>query len=580
MFDYADASEEISMVSSSANSTTPTELNVPLVSSPPPASHEVTSFKSSSSSSSEKKLSSTEDIDESPHDGEILIGEAIVSVVTTKSVVNGTISVPVSPLPMTTEQILSPMIPSSTENPGINSTLDTSETTEDSRIVASVQTSRSISGARFLPFLVHEGSDKTSTDDEENASSPNDENSTDSIVGMLENFDMENSTTTTTTTKKTSLPVESTESIIDKLDRVQSELSSGFLASGFRNSGNTLQLDVLGDQRPQQTKKSFTTTSRTPIISKFVPRRYNQERKASTATSTTMTTTTTTTSSEPLKITEAFEDKNENVTTEKIKFRWPSSSRNWKPSTTESTPRNRFGSNLPKPKNPAPTLGSTVADISAFLPPGYTLKKEDAAITEKSILSDILAKSKIDISSLLPPGYDPKAADEKSKEEDTKEDEEKIPIEKSLESLFKKTKVDAFPSLLPAGYKPEEKVEEKISTTTESAKADKSLQDLFSKTNVDISALLPPGYGSRFKKVETGRTTTETTASKESSSETTTISMSPATTSKPAGGIKLVFPSRPGGRKAVAKATTHNSRSDVGGSGPVTPRIQKGWPTR
>ena len=172
-------------------------------------------------------------------DSSILIGEAIVSVVTTKSVVNGTISVPTTSSPTTTEQVAAP--PSST---GITELPVTAMTTEDSsRILASVQTSRSISGARFLPFPV---------------------------IDRIESIGHSGE-------KKTSPAPESTESIIDKLDRVQSELSSGFLAGGFRTAGNSLQLDVL-NERDRNNRRRYTTTARTPVISKFVPRRYNDKR--------------------------------------------------------------------------------------------------------------------------------------------------------------------------------------------------------------------------------------------------------------------------------------------------------------
>ena len=174
-------------------------------------------------------------------DSSILIGGAIVSVVTTKSVVNGTISVPTTSSPTTTEQVVAP--PSSTSMV-ITEQPVTAITTEDtSRILASVQTSRSISGARFLPFPV---------------------------IDRIEPIGHSSE-------KKTSPPAESTESIIDKLDRVQSELSSGFLAGGFRTAGNSLQLDVL-NERDRNNRRRYTTTAKTPVISKFVPRRYNDKR--------------------------------------------------------------------------------------------------------------------------------------------------------------------------------------------------------------------------------------------------------------------------------------------------------------
>jgi len=194
----------------------------------------------------------------------ILIGGAVVSVVTTKSVVNGTISVPTTASPATTEQVAPP--------PPLSSSLtETTEehpevTTEDSaRILASVQTSRSVSGARFLPFPVIDRVEQVETHG-----------------GSLES--------------KASQPP-STESIIDKLDWAQSKLSSDLLPAailgtgGFRNAGNTLQLDVLAERdrtttTTTTTRKSFTTTAKTPVISKFVPRRYNDKKLDHTNTST------------------------------------------------------------------------------------------------------------------------------------------------------------------------------------------------------------------------------------------------------------------------------------------------------
>lgn len=183
----------------------------------------------------------------------ILIGGAVVSVVTTKSVVNGTISVPTTASPTTTEQV-APPISSSSSAETMEQHLEI--TTEDfSRILASVQTSRSISGARFLQFPVIDRVEQVEVRDE-----------------SLES-------------KKTSQPPsESTESIIDKLDWAQSKLSSDLLPAAilgtgnFRNAGNALQLDMLAEKDRTTTRRSFTTTIKTPIISKFVPRRYNDRR--------------------------------------------------------------------------------------------------------------------------------------------------------------------------------------------------------------------------------------------------------------------------------------------------------------
>ncbi|XP_057330938.1 mucin-2 isoform X2 [Microplitis mediator] len=443
--------------------------------------------------------------DQDEDDGRILIGEAVVSVVTTKSVVNGTYSVPTS-LPMTTEQMSPPpTIYSSESSPSAD------ETTEDAMIVASVQTSRSISGARFLPFNLnnYDSVDKNTNDKDEADGQKSSDNKT---------------------------VAESTESIIDKLDRVQSELSSGFLTGGFRTAGNALQLDVLSEQRP--TRKTFTTTSKTPVISKFVPRRKTVETSGSAK------------SEENLEAKEAKSktaDSGEVMSdqTEKpraFRIPWPGSARTRITSTTESTRRTT--------RKPFSKARSEAQDISAFLPPGYKLKKEDQT-TEKSILGDILAKSKVNITALLPKDF--KVG---SKEPESSEITKELP----LQNLFAKP-VDVS-SFLPPNFKPKNDTKSNVLETT-ATPIQKSLQELFSKSSVDISALLPPG----FKPVDKSD-------SKVDSKDKEIIT---STTEASKGGIKLVFPSRPGGRKAIAKVATTSRPADAQTAGP---KIQRGWPVR
>lgn len=184
-------------------------------------------------------------------DSSILIGEIVVSVVTTKSVVNGTISVPTTS-PITTEQVMSPpslLFVGTTDSPVPETVTD-----DSSKILASVQTSRSISGARFLPFPV------------------------------IDRMEHGNSLPT----KRTSLLSESTESIIDKLDWAQSRLSSdllpaAILGGGFKNTGNTLQLDILAE-KDRTTHRKFTTTVKTPVINRLTPQRYKDRRLDQTST--------------------------------------------------------------------------------------------------------------------------------------------------------------------------------------------------------------------------------------------------------------------------------------------------------
>lgn len=608
MADYFDSSEDVAVSMKPENNggsseSLTKESSEPIKYSSVEESSEISTSSSNGSSRAEKVMESdaddgighrgsmklvedriAEEKSREHRDEQILIGEAVVSVVTTKSVVNGTFSVPESSDSMTTEQITSPMIPSSTPDPGM---IFTGETTEDSRIVASVQTSRSISGARFLPFLVVQAIDKNSDNkNNENTASLSSHETTESIDELEINVENDEDkekveTQLSTTTKKSVVPSESTESIIDKLDRVQSELSSGFLANGFRTSGNTLQLDALSEQRPVQTRKSYTTTSRTPVISKFVPRRYNQEKKSTISTTT------------PAKVTEALTNEDNSGNSEKVKFRWPSSSRNSRPPSTESTSannNNNNNNNVNKNSNPRPfgsnALAKTTArpasppsqDISAFLPPGYKLKKEDAqVVTEKSLLSEILAKSKFDISSLLPANYKPSQVENsRDSDEETKKDNGGKELEKNGSNSFGKSSDDTKSTISRDDSKAENNRDESSGSTEKSTKPGKSLQDLFSKATVDISALLPPGYN-KFRihdKVDKTTTTTQPEIVKESS----TLSPTLATTAKSNGSIKLVFPSRPGGRKALPKVSTSTHRAE--GSGAVSPRIQKGWPTR
>ncbi|XP_046432885.1 flocculation protein FLO11 [Neodiprion fabricii] len=445
-------------------------------------------------------------------DKSILIEEAIVSVVTTKSVVNGTLSIPVTPLPQTTEQISSP--PSLTEIVDTKQ-MDRSQTTENSIVLASVQTSRSISGARFLPFPVVE-----------------------QVEQVAQNVNSNN---------KVPGPLESTESIIDKLDRVQSELSSGFFNGGFRNSGNTLQLDVLPET--EQAKKSRTTTMRVPVISKFVPRQYNANRKPVAP------------SRPPLKpIITRF---NRNETKLNNSLTSTAKSAVIKPPQLRP-PADKTSSNAGK-EDTGRIKSVVVQDIAAFLPPGYNIEKVKNEPTEKSIIDDIFAKAKVDISSFLPPGYNSKQNGESD--------------QKSQQSLAdnaaKKSPVD-LSSLLPPGYKPPKPSDEDGSNATSESKRP-PIDDLFAVSKVDLSSLLPPGYNQKKNNGSNAPSGKDETVKNPSELENATTPATVSTTKT--AGIKLVFPSRPGGRKPINRITTP-STVHAQGPGGFKPAIHKGWPVR
>ncbi|XP_043677710.1 uncharacterized protein LOC122633647 [Vespula pensylvanica] len=441
------------------------------------------------------KLSPSSD-DPDELESSILIGEAIVSVVTTKSVVNGTISIPTStPTPMTTEQVAPP--PSLTKEKSIDDRILESTTTEDSRVLAFVQTSRSINGARFLPFPV-----------------------VDRVVRI------NNDAAAMTSIKKTFPPPESTESIIDKLDRVQSELSSGFLVGGFRTAGNTLQLDVLND-RDRTTRRKYvtstsgssTTTSKTPIISKFVPRRYNDKRFDRTNVNN---------SSEGFLHDSDSSVMTTNTPRAKIAFKWPSG-KTTTPLNSDETKSTTQASTAATKKTNTQII---FQDVKSFLPPGFKLSKEDRQeITERSALSDILAKSKVDVSKLLPADYNKKKNGE----------------------------------IIPASVDSSNFTTEKI-----------SIQNLFANSKFDVTALLPRDYTE--KATNSSESKNDESSDPNNNNNNSTLTSTEPTTAK-ASGLKIVFPSRPGGRKLGHKITTPQSHR-IDGLPAITPRIQKGWPTR
>ncbi|KRT81635.1 hypothetical protein AMK59_6038, partial [Oryctes borbonicus] len=139
---------------------------------------------------------------------------SVVSVVTTKSVVNNTVIVDtVTPTPLITEQMA---IPSNKDE----------NTTDSWIIIASVQTSRSVSGARYLPSGIVEQEEKTTL--------ISDINREKKLNEPVEERPEDNQTTVAQSVK----PKTSTESLIDKLDRVQSDLSNKYLIRDFNNNGN------------------------------------------------------------------------------------------------------------------------------------------------------------------------------------------------------------------------------------------------------------------------------------------------------------------------------------------------------
>lgn len=162
-----------------------------------------------------------------------VVGQAVVSVVTTKSVINGSTSNPDEIFENTKANDETDQRTSTPDVESINNS------TESWVVVASVQTSRSVSGARFLPFPQVEQEEKKqilseleeNMKNEEDLDSIRDEDIT-TIPSIESLFDLETTTEPENYPTLSSTQVEplstadhapnishSTESIIDKLDR-------------------------------------------------------------------------------------------------------------------------------------------------------------------------------------------------------------------------------------------------------------------------------------------------------------------------------------------------------------------------
>lgn len=484
-----------------------------------------------------------------------ILGQEIVSVVTTKSVVNGTISIPDFTYPPTTDKYSSTLGTNTISDNKHNESVSTSvpNTTENWVVIASVQTSRSVSGARFLPFPTVEQEEKKQvlTEDEE-----------DETVTKNPKADMSLISSST-----------STENINDKLDSIQSELSSAVLTgSDDKNIAHITE----------STSESTTSTTTAAALNLF------------TLKSTQATSTTEKSSPAPLPVI--------------IKKFTP------KPSTTSTT--------TPRSKK-KPTLVTVMDDLAGFLPPGYkprpsykdrktstttststttTTTPMPSSTTDKEILngtqgrsSGISSKNKVivlDEKSLIPKDY-------------------KRPSDEKKHDVLKIVKQDDLSKFLPPGYKPPndtispkeivepsilDKIKKvdvsdflpkdfKVSSTTPKATIESKL--LAASVPVDISAFLPSGYNKNLSD-NTSELVTKIKVADISSflppgfklnkTDEASTEGSSTTTKSTNNGFKVVFPTR-SNSKANRKTTT--PKSNIGnGPEPITPKILKGWPTR
>lgn len=464
------------------------------------------------------------------------------------------------------------VVPIKTVSNSSNEEGENPNTTESWVVVASVQTSRSVSGARFLPLGVKQEEKKAPLTELEALAKLNEEQEhrKDSKEESLSSVEESQAVTTeitppettlidaeleSSTIKTTSTSI-STESINDKLDSIQSELSSGVL------SGKFPVLKEMTTQEPQP----ITTKPPPVFIRKFSPKARPDQQVVK------ITTTTSTTTNAPKSSTDTpkaeskkiiIEDDLSGLLPADFKPRYQgykkkgTTTTSTTTSTTETPSVNRINNTRSFKNSPAeqsikfveddlakflpkdfklakPELKVPVADdIDKFLPPGY--KKQLNSKTEKPLS---VLPIKDDLSKFLPKGYNAP-----QQQETTTKKVVNSPVDIS--------------KFLPPGFNPEESEKE------ESQKViplqDKVEEDLFSKllkkSQSALDALLPPGF------------TPEPEV-------TTQASTSTSTTASPGG---FVFPKRPGGNKSPSDAADQKRPK-----GPPPPRIEikKGPPKR
>ncbi|XP_039431505.1 mucin-5AC isoform X3 [Culex pipiens pallens] len=391
---------------------------------------------------------------------------------------------------------------STTTERTLNSSVDaeptSNATTESWVVVASVQTSRSVSGARFLPFPQVEQDEKKQSLSELDSKGSNENDEVD--ITTVSSHDIEKTTiapqepvisvtddSETPTTEKSVIALsQSTESIIDKLDRVQSELSSGIfkdlpvlkemIADDKIPTSSSLPPVVIRKFQPNgratTTKKPrvFPTTAKPTAapaadltkkivfdevisdeIASLLPPDFKQKNaykiKKFGVSSTTH-----------VPIASDRDVLNEEPLRPDLgnRFRPANNSRSYK----SSVPIQELSSQLPKDRNRTEEEVKTTNNLKELISKIKGNEKPNGTL-------DVLKKvPKVDISSFLPPGYKPAA-----------EVTTKAPASKFIE--------DDISKLLPPGYRGAFKPSLKKTTTTTAAPSED--EDLVSK-------LLPPGY--------------------------------------------------------------------------------------
>jgi SEA domain len=403
--------------------------------------------------------------------------QAVVSVVTTKSVVNRTMPKP---------EEVTEVIETTTEEenyPKVTRAPLKKSTTEDYYVVASVQTSRSVSGAHFLPFEHVKQEEKIKSKNELATKKKLDESSIEepesrsTQIPETENVSAEiqddedyhnsrevttslwNSEPTAPATTSKYAPLPSTESIIDKLDRVQSDLSLGVLSGEY---------PVLKDRTSKKSKQT-TSTLAPEARDQLKPEGQEEEVEEEVVELKEVTTTV-----KPLVLIRKFSPKSTVTTTRK-------------PTTTQKV--------IVK----SSILPTTTEAIITTTPNNSVVDASQRS--DKKISFDDIAQD--DLAGLLPSGYKPRNSFKNKKlfttttETATSAKEETIKTRNSTDSRSYKAQPSAQSIPTVKGFKNKDKNSNaKPTEENETENVPKSFKKLFeaSEDTVDINKLLPPGF--------------------------------------------------------------------------------------
>ncbi|XP_030378420.1 uncharacterized protein LOC115627027 [Scaptodrosophila lebanonensis] len=521
----------------------------------------------------------------------------IISVVTTKSIVNGSTAFPASVTPGTWIEDIDSSAMSEKEymkTSGADITMpapqddgqidhsatsvtqllvpSTPDVTENYVVVASVQTSRSINGARFLPFpsieqeetkktlselerKVHLKQQHTQFDTSREETRENTEFSTNtSPTETLPTLENETSTSQLAITDLYSTE----ESIIDKLDRVQSELSSGLLSGKYPVIN---EMDASATVAPVTPRAEYVL----PHIRKFVPK-------------TTTMMPHTTTSGNKLRVPHIKEVAVDDLSSLlPMGFKPKTSYKNWKITTSTST-TTKMPTTVNHPSKPSRNSsisrsfrngGVVLQDIEliGLLPKGYKLPKimttptptSTIIISKETDFESIFRKTKFDdsLAALLPKDYNIK--------------------------ITQMPKVENLPKHgdISKGLPPDDN-----HSKEEEPKAELSSSVLLTKIK-DIQKFLPPGY--ELNKTDDNLSVQPKQKVYSSSLRPPlTVVTTPQTNEAPvkelsntSGSLKVVFPKgfhkRIGSHRLTTPHTLHDLNEERS-SPPVV--IKKGPPTR